>query len=163
MYWESRGARCAGGRESGAGLRPASGVGTGHAKKRWVAAGCLEDLRVWQKSRVLAAEISATLEQPPLRNSWALKDQLARASLSIVANIAEGFAQQPDRAFARYLFLARASASEVRALLEVGHDQERLTTDQRKRLMGMYEVSRMLSSLIRCLVDADRRKRQLGR
>ena len=81
-----------------------------------------------------------------------------------MANIAEGFAQQSDRAFARYLFLARASASEVRALLEVGHDQERLTTDQRKRLMGMcHEVSRMLSSLISYLVDADRRKRQLGR
>ncbi len=128
-----------------------------------MAARCLEDLRVWQKSRVLTAEISATLKQPSLRNSWALRDQLDRASLSIAANIAEGFAQQSDRAFARYLFLARASASEVRALLEVGHDQEKLTTAQRRRLLGRCtEVSRMLNALIRYLVDADRRTRQLG-
>ncbi len=128
-----------------------------------MAARCLEDLRVWQKSRVLGAEISAILKLPSLRNSWALRDQLDRASLSVTANIAEGFAQQSDRAFARYLFLARASASEVHALIEVGHDQERLTTAQRQRLMGKCnEVSRMLTSLIRYLVDADRRTRQLG-
>ena len=176
----SRGLGCARRRGSGSGAHEVGGrampgvggrgraspaVGRRHqpCNRTSMAARCLEDLRVWQKARVLTAEISATLKQPSLRNSWALRDQLDRASLSIAANIAEGFAQQSDRAFARYLFLARASASEVRALLEVGHDQEKLTTAQRRRLLGRCnEVSRMLNALIRYLVDADRRTRQLG-
>ena len=129
-----------------------------------VSARRLENVRVWQQSRLLTTEVSALLESPPFRNSWALRDQLERAALSIVANIAEGFAQQSDKAFARYLFLARGSAGEVRALLGVGLDQQCLSRDEHRRLVSRCNgVSRMLTALIRYLVDADRRTRQLGK
>lgn len=128
-----------------------------------MAARRLEDLRVWQQARTLASEVSATLDQPALRRDWALKDQLNRAAISIAANIAEGFAQQSDRAFARYLFLARASASEVRALLSIALDQGKLDLAETKALQGRCNrVSRMLSALIRYLVTEDRVTRQVG-
>ena len=139
------------------------GSGTPHAKTPGMAARRLEDLRVWQQARTLASEVSATLDQPALCRDWALKDQLNRAALSIAANIAEGFAQQSDRAFARYLFLARASASEVRALLSIALDQEKLDLAKSRALQGRCNgVSRMLSALIRYLVTEDRVTRQVG-
>ena len=92
------------------GLRRSGGApgqrGHGACTDCFVAARRLEDLRVWQQARTMAGEIYEVLERPTFRNNWPLRDQLNRASLSIVANIAEGFAQQSDRAFARYLFLA---------------------------------------------------------
>ena len=105
----------------------------------------------------MAGEIYEVLERPTFRNNWPLRDQLNRASLSIVANIAEGFAQQSDRAFARYLFLARGSASEVRALLDIARDQEKLELQEFEYLQRQCSgISRMLSALIRHLINENR-------
>ena len=111
----------------------------------------------------MAGEVSEILERPTFRNNWPLRDQLNRASLSIVTNIAEGFAQQSDRAFARYLFLARGSASEVRALLDIARDQEKLELQEFNYLQRQCAgISRMLSALIRHLINENRTDRQLG-
>jgi four helix bundle protein len=77
----------------------------------------VDELRVWQQAKEFTNAVSALVDRDPLRRDFALRDQLGRASLSIVANIAEGFAQSSDRGFARCLVIVRGSTAEVRTLL----------------------------------------------
>ena len=117
----------------------------------------VEELRVWQQAKELANAVSALADLDPLRRDFALRDQLRRASVSIVANVAEGFAQSSDRGFTRYLVIARGSTAEVRSLLILASEQRRIRSDQLESLEGMCEnISRMLTTLIRYLVREDR-------
>ena len=117
----------------------------------------VDELRVWQQAKELANAVSALADLDPLRRDFALRDQLRRASVSIVANVAEGFAQSSDRGFTRYLVIARGSTAEVRSLLILASEQRRIRSDQLESLEGMCEnISRMLTTLIRYLVREDR-------
>ena len=117
----------------------------------------VDELRVWQQAKELANAVSALVDLDPLRRDFALRDQLRRASVSIVANVAEGFAQSSDRGFTRYLVIARGSTAEVRSLLILASEQRRIRSDQLESLEGMCEnISRMLTTLIRYLVREDR-------
>ena len=74
--------------------------------------------------------------------------------------LAEGFGQQSDRQFARYLFIARGSAHEVRAHLSVAHARKYLESDDVSDLAGKYdEIARMLTGLIRYLLASGRKQR----
>ena len=117
----------------------------------------VDELRVWQQAKELANAVSALADLDPLRRDFALRDQLRRASVLIVANVAEGFAQSSDRGFTRYLVIARGSTAEVRSLLILASEQRRIRSDQLESLEGMCEnISRMLTTLIRYLVREDR-------
>ncbi|MDD4333269.1 MAG: four helix bundle protein [Patescibacteria group bacterium] len=63
-------------------------------------------------------------------NDYSFKDQIKRAALSIVLNIAEGSAKKSDKDFARFLEISIGSANEVAACLDVMHDLNRLTTEE---------------------------------
>jgi four helix bundle protein len=80
----------------------------------------------------------------------------ARASVSIMANIAEGFERRGSRLeFARYLRIAKGSCGEVRAELYVARDQHYCEPADFNRLFGSaVEVSRMLQGLTRRLRDS---------
>ncbi len=113
--------------------------------------------RVWQQAKELANAVSALTDRDPLRKDFALRDQLRRASVSIVANIAEGFAQSSDRGFARYLVVARGSTAEVRSLLILASEHQQIRPDEGQSLAEICEsVSRMLTTLIRYLVRESR-------
>lgn len=89
-----------------------------------------------------------------------LHGQLASASAAVAANIAEGFGQQSDRQFARYLFIARGSAQELRALLAVAHHRGDVTSTELAEIAQKYEeVVRMLTGLIKYLRASDRKER----
>lgn len=86
-----------------------------------------EDLRVWQESRLLANalyDITESLRDLPFR------DQLRRASVSIMNNIAEGFERHSDADFAHFLTIAKGSSGEVRSLLYLGEDRHYFTLEQ---------------------------------
>ena len=117
----------------------------------------VDELRVWQQGKELANAVSALTDRDPLRRAFALRDQLRRASVSIVANIAEGFAQGSDRSFARYLVIARGSTAEVRSLLILASEQQLIRPIELESLKALCEsISRMLTTLIRHLVREDR-------
>lgn len=73
-----------------------------------------EDLQVWQRSMDFACEIYGHFG---LLNDFGFRDQIQRASVSIPANIAEGFERFSNKEFIRFLFIARGSAGECRTLL----------------------------------------------
>lgn len=79
-----------------------------------------EDLRVWQESRLLANALYDTTES--LRD-FPFRDQLRRAGVSIMNNIAEGFERHSDADFAHFLTIAKGSSGEVRSMLYLGEDR----------------------------------------
>jgi len=86
--------------------------------------GTFEDLKVWQEAIALAQKIyQITRESEDLSGDRSLVDQLRRASVSISANISEGFERQrhSKKEYLRFLSIAKGSAGEVRSLLSVVH------------------------------------------
>ena len=82
-----------------------------------------EDLRVWQEARRLVSSIYAFTRQPSLANDFALKNQLRRAALSVMNNIAEGFERRTKADFAHFLDIAKGSAGEMRSMTYVLEDE----------------------------------------
>jgi four helix bundle protein len=82
-----------------------------------------EDILAWQKGRRLTKMIYTVTGKDSFSRDFALRDQIRRASLSILLNIAEGFGRRTDRDFAHYLIQAHGSAAEVQAALYVALDQ----------------------------------------
>ena len=78
-----------------------------------------EDSIAWQKSKLLSLEIYRTFAE--LRD-YGFKDQIQRASVSTMNNIAEGFERKGDIEFRRFLYIAKGSAGEVRSMLILGLD-----------------------------------------
>ena len=120
----------------------------------------LDELIVYRKSLEACSAVSTLLERPKIRTDCHLGSQLGAASAAVPANIAEGFGQQSDRQFAKYLFIARGSAHEVRAHLAVAHVRRYVDEAELRELSGRYdEVGRMLSALIKYLRASDRKQR----
>lgn len=80
------------------------------------------DLEVWQLGRELAKEVYSITREFPSDEAYGLTSQLRRASVSIPANIAEGWGRQSDGSFAHYLKIAKGSLSEVLTLLILAND-----------------------------------------
>jgi len=79
-----------------------------------------EDLQVWQEAISLAQKIyQITRESEDLSRDRSLVDQLRRASVSISANVSEGFERRSQKEYLRFLSIAKGSAGEVRSLLSV--------------------------------------------
>ena len=78
-----------------------------------------EDLEVYKTAIQFTGEVYRLLKLPPLKNDFAMVDQLKRATISISNNISEGFERQTDSEFVRFLYFSKGSAGEVRNLLNV--------------------------------------------
>ena len=82
-----------------------------------------EDLYVFKEARKLTSSVWKITRVQPFCADRVLVNQLRRATLSIVSNIAEGFERQSNRDFARYLAIAKGSCGEVRAQLLIAKEQ----------------------------------------
>ena len=78
-----------------------------------------EDLEVYKASVTSTGSIYKLLEKKPLKNDYALVDQLRRATISISNNISEGFERETDKELIRFLYFAKGSAGEVRNLFNL--------------------------------------------
>jgi len=114
-----------------------------------------EELVVYQKTRGLVKEVYALTRRPAFARDWGLSDQVRRASVSIMSNIAEGFERGSNVEFIQFLYIAKGSCGEVRAQLTVAQDQEYVTEGECERLSDTCRIiSGMLSSLINYLKGA---------
>lgn len=108
-----------------------------------------EDLRVWQEARQLCAAIHAVSRTPPWRLEFGLRDQLQGASVSTVANVAEGFSRGRRKEFVHFLRIAAGSNGETRALLYIARDRGLLPDEEGVRLLETTEtIGKMLRGLI---------------
>ena len=98
-----------------------------------------EEIEAWQTARELTKLIYLFTEESKFSRDFGLKDQVRRASVSIMSNIAEGFESQTQVQFIRYLGIAKASAGEVRSQLYVSRDLEYISHDQFAKAFAMAE------------------------
>lgn len=94
-----------------------------------------EDILAWQEARKLVREIYAITCQGTFARDFGLRDQIQRASVSVMANIAEGFDCESHVEFARFLGIARRSAVEVQSLLYIAQDICYIDEDTFKKLI----------------------------
>ncbi len=115
-----------------------------------------EDLIAWQKARRLTQEIYRATGDSAFASDRALRDQIRRASVSIMANIAEGFERGRRREFHQFLSTAKASCAEVRSHLYVALDAGYLLKETfSSTFMLAEEVGRILGGL-RASVGSER-------
>ena len=88
-----------------------------------------EDLEAWQIARELTNQIYTITKKECVRRDYGFVDQIRRAAISIMNNIAEGFERGSNKDFVKFLFIARGSAGEVRSMLYIGLDQNYLTDE----------------------------------
>lgn len=111
-----------------------------------------EDVEAWQRARELVGLIYKLTKKTAFEKDWGLKDQIQRAAVSIMANIAEGFERHSDKEFLQFLYNARGSAGEVRSLLYVAADLNYITDDEFRKAFGKAEeTSKAIFGLIRYL------------
>lgn len=96
-----------------------------------------EDLIAWQKARELTREIYTVTATSGFSHDYGLKDQIRRASVSIMSNLAEGFDRASRADFHRFIVIAKGSCAEVRAQLYVALDAGYLN---KERFMQLYEM-----------------------
>lgn len=108
-----------------------------------------EDIQAWQKARVLVREVYAVSNIGRFAKDFGLRDQIRRAVVSIMLNIAEGFARKTTREFTQFLVIAHGSAAEVQAALYVALDQEYLSETEFNKLYALAdESSKMILGFI---------------
>ena len=123
----------------------------------------VQETKLWLRAREFSRAINEVLDRPGFRGDRRLRDQLRDASDSIVSNIEEGFEQPTDRAFAKYLYVSKASTAEVRGRLKLAAHREYITKmELHERDEIGDEVARMTVGWIKYLRKSDRRDRGLG-
>jgi four helix bundle protein len=104
-----------------------------------------EDIQGWQEARKLTKKVYELTNGFPFKKDQGLCSQIQEASVSIMANVAEGFDRQSKREFAKFLYYASASASEVQSHLYVALDQKYIPEQE---FMAAYDQTRKTKSLI---------------
>ncbi len=106
------------------------------------------DLEAWKKARTLNKEIyNITLEQN-FKKDFALLDQTRRASISIMANLAEGFGRKGNKEFLQFISISEASICELQSHLFIALDLEYITAVNFKKLFELTEeIQRIVNGL----------------
>jgi four helix bundle protein len=114
-------------------------------------------MEVWIAARKLANQVYAVSKSSQFSRDYALRDQIRRASVSVVSNIAEGFESQSNPSFCRFLSLARASAAEVRAQLYLALDLCYISTSEFSDLISQVDsIGRQITGFINYLKNSSR-------
>jgi four helix bundle protein len=113
-----------------------------------------EEIHAWQTGRELTRAIYALTRQAGFDRDFGLRDQIRRAAVSTISNIAEGFESRTDTQFIQFLGTAKASAGEVRAQLYAALDQQYLTEEQFKEAYDLADkCGRQLAKFIQYLIS----------
>jgi four helix bundle protein len=113
-----------------------------------------EDLDVWQEARIIVQHVYRATSDRDYSRDLSLRDQVRRAAVSMMANIAEWFSRRSNREFVQYLFIAKASAAEVQNHLYVALDQGYVSQEQFQRLYDRIDrYAHQVSALITYLIS----------
>lgn len=108
-----------------------------------------EDIIAWEKSRELTLKIYKTFTDC---KDFGFRNQIQRASVSIMNNIAEGFERRSNKEFKQFLYIAKGSCGEVRSMLYLAVELKYITDIKYKELLNLsFEISKMLSGFIKTL------------
>ena len=115
-----------------------------------------EDLEAWKMSREVTKEIYNLTKNDLFVRDYGLKDQICRASVSIMSNIAEGFERDGRKEFVNFLSIAKGSSGEVRSQLYVALDQNYISEQEFNIIHNKTEQnSRLIAGLINYLTQTE--------
>ncbi|HAQ38578.1 MAG TPA: four helix bundle protein [Saprospirales bacterium] len=108
-----------------------------------------EDIIAWQKAKELAIAIYAEFSST---KDFGFKEQVQRAAVSVMNNIAEGFERRSNKEFKQFLYIAKGSCGEIRSMLYLAKDLRKVSDENAEKLLEMAEeISKILSGLIKSL------------
>ncbi len=105
----------------------------------------VEDLNVYNRARILTKSIYEITRTGAFSKDFGLRDQIRRASVSIMSNIAEGFERGGKAEFIMFLYIAKGSCGEVRAQLQVALDQNYL---EQAAYQNFYDQCNLINGMI---------------
>ena len=109
-----------------------------------------EDIEAWKKARELTRLIYEITAKGDFAKDYGLRDQIRRASVSVMSNIAEGFERGGNKEFRQFLSMAKGSAAEVRSQLYVAFDSGYLEEADFRMLYELAEeTGRLIGGFMR--------------
>ncbi|MBV6510853.1 MAG: hypothetical protein FMNOHCHN_00331 [Ignavibacteriaceae bacterium] len=110
------------------------------------------EIESWKESRELVKEIYQLTDEGRMKVDFGYRDQLRRAGVSIMSNIAEGFDSGSNKSFINFLNYAYRSASEVESLIFVGVDVGYISTEKFKELLNRTDkIKKLIGGFIKYL------------
>jgi four helix bundle protein len=117
-----------------------------------------EEIEAWKKARELTWEVYAVTSEGAFARDFGLRDQIRRAAVSIMSNIAEGFDRGGNKELIHFLAIAKGSAGEVRSQVYVALDARHIDQSNFDRLSEMAaETSRVISGFMKYLQESPRK------
>ena len=119
-----------------------------------------EELEVWQRAKELTNLVYKYSSDGIFMRDFGLRDQMRRAAVSIMSNIAEGFEGQTQAMFIKYLAHAKGSAGELRAQLYIARDQKYVSEENFSEMFSLAEIcSKQLARFIQYLENQPNARR----
>ena len=115
-----------------------------------------EDLIAWQKARELTKRIYQCTGKGSFARDYGLRDQIRRASVSVMSNIAEGFDRGSRAEFHHFLVIAKGSCAEVRSQLYIVKDINYLSGNEYDELMDLAIVTSKIIGGLRASIQKQR-------
>ena len=100
-----------------------------------------EEIEAWKTARQLTNKVYVLSSKEGFNRDFGLRDQIRRASVSVMSNIAEGFESRTQAQFLEYLGSSKASAGEVRCQLYIALDLKYLPQEQFNRVFDLADKS----------------------
>lgn len=111
-----------------------------------------EEMKVWRDARLLTKLIYQVTTCNGFKRDFGLRDQIQRATVSIMSNVAEGYERDNNKELIRFLKYSKGSVGEVRSLLYVAYDQEYIDNKQFSDLKNAAtDISTQLANFIKYL------------
>lgn len=108
-----------------------------------------EDIIAWQKAKELSLAVYLSFKS---NNDYAFRDQIQRASISIMNNIAEGFERKGDKEFKYFLYISKGSCGEVRSMLYIAKELKYISEKEFEKFYQLsVDISKILSGFIKTL------------
>ena len=120
-----------------------------------------EDLEAWKIAREVTKQVYKVSKNDLFIRDYGLRDQICRASVSTMSNIAEGFERDGDKEFVQFLSIAKGSSGEVRSQLYMALDQDYISENEFNFLYSKTtENSRVISGLMKYLQQSNLKGRK---
>lgn len=116
-----------------------------------------EEINSWQKARLFNKRIYEVTDKEIFKKDYDLTRQIRRATISISSNIAEGFERNTDKEFIYFLYIAKASAGEVRSQLYLALDLNYISKIEFDELFeNVSDISKLISGFIKYLNESQK-------
>ena len=119
-----------------------------------------EDIDAWKKARALVKEIYSISSTPKFNKDYGLRDQIRRAAVSVVSNIAEGFERGGNKEFRQFLSIAKGSIGEIKTQLYVAFDVGFI---EEAEFTSIYNQADEIGKIINGLMDYLKKSKLKGK